>query len=161
MFEIRKNLDLRKIFVTPKIFLKSRFHCTPSGLSKISLGASRLWIYCKTPLEYFIQYTHATPIILSQYIYFQTYVHFCSNENNYVSCEWNCSSDSINTKIRHLRTAIPYRASTGPEQGFPCFSKQGDTFFHYRELLFSLQGFPCQKNFTGKNPVFIKGKGLQ
>ena len=27
MFEIRKNLDLRKILVTPKIFLKSRFHC--------------------------------------------------------------------------------------------------------------------------------------
>ena len=28
MFETRKNLDLRKILVTPKIFLKSRFHCT-------------------------------------------------------------------------------------------------------------------------------------
>ena len=28
MFEIRKNLDLRKILATPKIFLKSRFHCT-------------------------------------------------------------------------------------------------------------------------------------
>ena len=28
VFEIRKNLDLRKIFVTPKIFLKLRFHCT-------------------------------------------------------------------------------------------------------------------------------------
>ena len=27
-FEIRKNLDLRKILFTPKIFLKSRFHCT-------------------------------------------------------------------------------------------------------------------------------------
>ena len=28
LFEIRKNLDLRKILSTPKIFLKSRFHCT-------------------------------------------------------------------------------------------------------------------------------------
>ena len=28
VFEIRKNLDLRKILVTPKIFLKSRFVCT-------------------------------------------------------------------------------------------------------------------------------------
>ena len=28
VFEIRKNLDLRKVLVTPKIFLKSRFHCT-------------------------------------------------------------------------------------------------------------------------------------
>ena len=27
-FEIRKNLDLRKNLVTPKIFLKSRFVCT-------------------------------------------------------------------------------------------------------------------------------------
>ena len=28
VFEIRKNIDLRKILVTPKIFLKSRVHCT-------------------------------------------------------------------------------------------------------------------------------------
>ena len=28
VLEIRKNLDLRKILSTPKIFLKSRFHCT-------------------------------------------------------------------------------------------------------------------------------------
>ena len=28
VFEIRKNPDLRKILVTPKIFVKSRFHCT-------------------------------------------------------------------------------------------------------------------------------------
>ena len=28
VFEIRKNLDLRNILVTPKIFLKSRFYCT-------------------------------------------------------------------------------------------------------------------------------------
>ena len=28
VFEIRKNLDLRKTLSTPKIFLKSRFHCT-------------------------------------------------------------------------------------------------------------------------------------
>ena len=31
VFEIKKNLDLRKILVTPKIFLKSRFHCTTFG----------------------------------------------------------------------------------------------------------------------------------
>ena len=30
MFEIRKNLDLRKILFTPKIFLKSRFYCSAS-----------------------------------------------------------------------------------------------------------------------------------
>ena len=28
VFEIRKNLDLRKILVTSKIFFKSRVHCT-------------------------------------------------------------------------------------------------------------------------------------
>ena len=32
LFEIRKNLDLRKILVTPKIFLKSRFHCIMTGV---------------------------------------------------------------------------------------------------------------------------------
>ena len=30
VFEIRKNFDLRKGLLTPKIFLKSRFHCTGS-----------------------------------------------------------------------------------------------------------------------------------
>ena len=35
VFEIRKNLDLRKFLVTPRIFLKSKFHCTirPSRFS--------------------------------------------------------------------------------------------------------------------------------
>ena len=32
MFEIRKNLDLRKILVTPKIFLKSRVNCIEISL---------------------------------------------------------------------------------------------------------------------------------
>ena len=31
VFEIRKNLDLRKILVSPKIFIKSRVHCTEKG----------------------------------------------------------------------------------------------------------------------------------
>ena len=35
VFEIRKNLDLRKILVTPKIFLKSRFHCTKMHTTRI------------------------------------------------------------------------------------------------------------------------------
>ena len=35
VFEIRKNLDLRKILVTPKIFLKSRFHCISSLFRKV------------------------------------------------------------------------------------------------------------------------------
>ena len=55
-------------------------------------------------------------------------------------------------------TAIPYRASTGPEQGFPCevfltgknlFSLQENPFL-IAGTLFSLQGCPCEKNFTGK-----------
>ena len=32
VFEIRKNLGLRKILVTPKIFLKSRVHCTNKNI---------------------------------------------------------------------------------------------------------------------------------
>ena len=35
MFEIRKNLDLRKILGVTKIFLKSRFHCTTLFLGQL------------------------------------------------------------------------------------------------------------------------------
>ena len=35
VFEIRKNLNLRKILSTPKIFLKSRFHCTKKNRNGI------------------------------------------------------------------------------------------------------------------------------
>ena len=42
---------------------------TPSGLNNISLGASRLWIYCTTPLEYILQCTLVTPTILLQCIH--------------------------------------------------------------------------------------------
>ena len=50
------------------------------------------------------------------------------------------------------RTAIPYRASTGPEQGFPCelfitgknlFPLQGTPFL-IAGILYSLQGIPCE-----------------
>ena len=36
VFEIRKNLDLRKILSTPKIFLKSRFHCNSYFITTVS-----------------------------------------------------------------------------------------------------------------------------
>ncbi len=40
-------------------------------------------------------------------------------------------------------TAIPYRASTGPEKAFSCvLFLTGKTLFNYRETLLSLQG-PC------------------
>ena len=42
VFEIRKNLDLRKILSTPKIFLKSRFHCTTKILQVVSLSLKKL-----------------------------------------------------------------------------------------------------------------------
>ena len=65
-------------------------------------------------------------------------------------------------------TAIPYRDSTGPEQGFPCepfltgktlFSLEGTPVL-IAGTLFTLQGFPCEIKFTGKNPVFITGNGF-
>ena len=66
---------------------------------------------------------------------------------------WNCG---IVTCLVFCCTAIPYRASTGPEQGFPCVLFL--TCFHYREPLFSLQGpcihyreFPVRKSTQG-NP---------
>ena len=50
-----------------------------------------------------------------------------------------------------LCTAIPYRASTGPEQGFPC------EVFHTGKNLFSLQGTPV---LIAGTPVFITGISL-
>ena len=59
-------------------------------------------------------------------------------------------------------TTIPYRVSTGPEQGFPC------VVFPNRENLLLVVGIPLMK--TGfslleilhrENPVFITGMGLQ
>jgi hypothetical protein len=40
----------------------------------------------------------------------------------------------------HIYTAIPYRASTGPEQGFPC------VLFPQREKPVFITGFPGDKN---------------
>ena len=55
-FEIRKNLDLRKILFTPKIFLKSRFHCIG-----IELGGKTM---------HFI----ISPLMHVHYIYLLTYL---------------------------------------------------------------------------------------
>ena len=50
-----------------------------------------------------------------------------------------------------MYTAIPYRASTGPEQGFPC------EVFHTGKSLFSLQGTLV---LIAGTPVFITGISL-
>ena len=68
-----------------------------------------------------------------------------------------------------VSTAIPYRASTGPVQGFPC------EVFHTGKNLFSLQGTPVLiagtpvfitgislwENFTGKTLFSLQEMGLQ
>ena len=49
-------------------------------------------------------------------------------------------------------TAIPYRASTGPEQGFPCvvnYHREKPVFI--AGTLYSLQGIPCENYYTGKS----------
>ena len=56
-------------------------------------------------------------------------------------------------------TAIPYRASTGPEQGFPCvLFLTGKNLLSLQETpvliagtLYSLQGILCEKEYTGKS----------
>ena len=65
--------------------------------------------------------------------------------------------------ITNYYTAIPYRASTGPEQGFPCvvciFTQEKPVF---------IAGFPVGENRVSlleilhrENPVFVTGIGLQ
>ena len=53
--------------------------------------------------------------------------------------------------LQFANTAILYRASTGPEQGFPC------EVFHTGKNLFSLQGTPV---LIAGTPVFITGNGF-
>ena len=61
--------------------------------------------------------------------------------------------------LKHLRhkntlyshTAIPYRVSTGPEQGFPCVVNT------HREKPVLISGNPCSHC---RDPVFITGISL-
>ena len=53
--------------------------------------------------------------------------------------------------VRNDHTAIPYRASTGPEQGFPC------EVFNTGKNLFPLQDTPV---LIAGTPVFITGISL-
>ena len=56
----------------------------------------------------------------------------------------NRNSFDLWKKILYVYNAILYRASTGPEQGFPCWEKlTGKT-------LFSLQGWVCSAHLTGR-----------
>ena len=77
-------------------------------------------------------------------------------ENNHQLC-LVLHGEITNTKVMRVGgitfcyTAIPYRASTGPEQGFPC------EVFHTGKNLFSLQGTPV---LIARTPVFIKGISL-
>jgi hypothetical protein len=50
--------------------------------------------------------------------------------------------------ISDWHTAIPYRASTGPEQGFHC------VVFPHPVMK---TGFPCEKNYTGKTLFSLQG----
>ena len=75
----------------------------------------------------------------------------------------------VKTKHCWVFTAILYRASTGPEQDFPC------EVFHTGKNLFSLQGTPVLiagtpvfitgislwENFIGKTLFSLQGMGLQ
>ena len=72
--------------------------------------------------------------------------------DSYIAC-FATTSSLTPTKSDFLMTytAIPYRASTGSEQGFPC------EVFHTRKNLFSLQGTPV---LIAGTPVFITGNGF-
>ena len=65
-------------------------------------------------------------------------------------------------------TTIPYRASTGPKQGFPCvvFPHRekpvfitGNPCSHCKDPCFHYRDFPVRK-LHRENPVFITGNGF-
>jgi hypothetical protein len=75
----------------------------------------------------------------------------------------------LTEKIAVVYTAIPFRARTWPEQGFPCvviltgknlFSLQGTPLL-IAGILYSLQGFPCENYYTGRSMYSLQGMGLQ
>ena len=61
------------------------------------------------------------------------------------------SPDFLKDVSFHVNTAIPYRASTGPEQGFPCVVNS------HREKPVFITGNPCSHC---RDPVFITGNSL-
>ena len=73
----------------------------------------------------------------------------------------NMADDAVNI-IENLRdlslglTAIPYRASTGPEQGFPCViiltgkNPEGIPLL-IAGIMYSLKGFPGENCYTGRS----------
>ena len=66
-------------------------------------------------------------------------VQFYSSVVQFYSCTklWRCKSRMW---LGRLFTAIPYRTSTGPEQGFPC------VLFLTGKNLFSFTGIPANEN---------------
>ena len=59
-------------------------------------------------------------------------------------------------------TAILYKASTGPEQGFPCVvfpHRENPVFIRGSQVM--KQVFPCEKKLHRENHIFITGMGLQ
>jgi hypothetical protein len=84
---------------------------------------------------------------------------FCCRSLALINCHHNLHmrffalavTDSISLFVHFDNTAILYRASTGPEQGFPC------EVFHTGKSLFSLQGTP---DLIAGTPVFITAISL-
>ena len=66
-------------------------------------------------------------------------------------------------KVCWQHTAIPYRASTGPDQGFPCvvFPHREKPVFISWDLCNENRVFSQRKTIHRENPVFITGMGLQ
>ena len=71
---------------------------------------------------------------ISEGVYF--FIHFCLY-HKYLN---TCFTSIAENFEKHLFTTIPYIASTGPEQGFPC------VVFPHREKLVFNTGFPGDEN---------------
>ena len=82
----------------------------------------------------------------------------------------NLGKNVLNRGICTIQyTAIPYRVSTGPEHGFPCVVNshmEKPVFITGNPCsiagnLYSLQGFPCENQYTGRSLQSLQGMGLQ
>ena len=72
------------------------------------------------------------------------------------------SKNLRNVRTLYTYTAIPYRASTGPEQGFPCvvFPHREKPVFISCDPSYEI-GFSLLEILHRENPVLITGMGLQ
>ena len=125
VFEIRKNFDLRKILVTPQIFLKSRFHCNSELRSHIrhtSFGGKKCQNIFKIRETYWVYPSTYFQIRLTANVIFEPWKHHL--ECKFANANLNCQNLK-NVRPKYTRDAYLFFISKS------AFKKPTLLFGHY------------------------------